>query len=283
MIASARFSTLPSGREIKFTLLICKWKTPARGCSFTLAHKHKAESLSCTSTLHQYINLILLFYIVPSRQRTYTHTHVGLQCQSMLFSSPPTLHLFLELYRSHSSVFNAFLVDGQKMPLGLSSYYFFARSLVRSLAFCLSPSISSCYKKDNFFYIFVAFPCCLSQTPVFFFTRWRLKGRELKINTLPNELEEREESELESEPLLSVYVCVYMWVTLGWRWRLSHVFFVSVCSFLFSAWRTAFSLSQPPALFQTCTKKRHPPQSHPSWRRRRRGSMKIKKKKKTIQ
>ena len=100
------------------------------------------------------------------RVRTYTHTHVGLQCQSMLFSSPPTF-------------------DGQKMPLGLSSYYFFARSLVRSLAFCLSPSISSCYKKDNFFYIFVAFPCCLSQTPVFFFYPLKVKRERIKNKHTP--------------------------------------------------------------------------------------------------
>ena len=129
----------------------------------------------------------------------------------MLFSSLPTLHLFLELYRSHSSVFNAFLVDGQKMPLGLSSYYFFARSLVRSLAFCLSPSISSCYKKDNFFYIFVAFPCCLSQTPVFFFYPLKVKRERIKNKHTPERTRgERGVWTRVWTASLCVCVCVYV-------------------------------------------------------------------------
>ena len=127
------------------------------------------------------------------------------------------------------------------MPLGLTWVFGFLL-LLPSLTISLSLQLPTVKKETSFLY--VAFSSC-------FFTRWRLKGRELKINTPERRAEERG-SEPESEPLSFFFSSCCCWSCSSVRMKMAPIpcfFLVCVCEFFLSAWRTAFFPSQPPALF----------------------------------
>ena len=143
------------------------------------------------------------------------------------------------------------------MPLGLTWVFGFLL-LLPSLTISLSLQLPTVKKETSFLY--VAFSSC-------FFTRWRLKGRELKINTPERRAEERG-SEPESEPLSFFFFLLLLVLLLRSDEDGAYpMFFLCVCVWVlpFGVTNGFFPLPASSTLFQTCTEKRHPPQSHPSW------------------
>lgn len=172
------------------------------------------------------------------------------------------------------------------MPLGLTSYFLLAAAVSHHL----SPAVVG--KKNTVFFFFsslfsVAFSflsrSSASLLECLFFYPLKVKRERIKNKHTPETTRtkrratythKRREWRGRKRIRVGVWTAFTVWVKLFVWMKMAPIpcFFV-VCAvhFFFSFFGVTNGFfppfTQPPALFQTCTKKRHPPQSHPSWRK----------------
>lgn len=105
-----------------------------------------------------------------------------------------------------------------------------------------------------------------------FFTRWRLKGRELKINTLLNDEHIHLRGKRERERKKKERIRAGAWTAFFFLSTPRSdedgaypMFFVCVCSSFRRDERLFLSPRPASSTLSNLHQKRHPPQSHPSW------------------